>query len=458
MPRTAVAAVIDHAGLGIFGNGELTLFPQKQRPQVILELEERLAARRLMELHALLRGQQHVAILKRFQMELVTLLARRETVPPKGEYVDLEACHQIDELRQLGSIHARNCVHDGNPDTRALKTTDGAHGLGKRTGLTEVIVRRLESIERELIFTTTQLFHAGTDLVGQMERIAHHAPHKTALVQELGKTPKIGMKNGVAARNVKVRLATDALAERLGLIDDLTSVTHGRSLGLTPHAKMIGLTIICVTFTVLAVNWCGVAPEIRFPGGLTIDLGVLSTTICGLSFPWLYIVFCWLMIAGLSNAVNLTDGLDGLAGGTSMIAMLAMAAMAFLHGDVNLSIFCTACAGACLGFLWFNCYPASIFMGDTGSLALGAAFACTSIMTNTEVVSLIIGGLFIVETLSVMIQVVYFHFTHKRVFLMAPIHHHFEKKGWAETKVVIRFWIIAAAFGAVGLALFFQLG
>lgn len=110
-------------------------------------------------------------------------------------------------------------------------------------------------------------------------------------------------------------------------------------------------------------------PEIRFPGGLTIDLGVLSTTICGYSFPWLYIVFCWLMIAGLSNAVNLTDGLDGLAGGTSMIAMLAMAAMAFLHGDVNLSIFCTACAGACLGFLWFNCYPASIFMGDTGSLA-----------------------------------------------------------------------------------------
>lgn len=127
---------------------------------------------------------------------------------------------------------------------------------------------------------------------------------------------------------VLVLLATLATGV-LGLIDDLTSVTHGRSLGLTPHAKMIGLTIICVTFTVLAVNWCGVAPEIRFPGGLTIDLGVLSTTICGYSFPWLYIVFCWLMIAGLSNAVNLTDGLDGLAGGTSMIAMLAMAAMRF---------------------------------------------------------------------------------------------------------------------------------
>ena len=248
----------------------------------------------------------------------------------------------------------------------------------------------------------------------------------------------------------------------LGLIDDATSVTHGRSLGLTPHAKMIGLTVICVTFCLLAVNMCGVLPVVRFPGGFAIDLGVLTTTIdiAGAPFtiPWLYIVFTWLLIAGLSNAVNLTDGLDGLAGGTSMIAMLIMAAISFLHGDVNLSIFSAACAGACLGFLWFNCYPASIFMGDTGSLALGAAFACVAIMTNTEVVSLVIGGLFIVEALSVMIQVVSFKATGKRVFLMAPIHHHFEKLGWAETKVVIRFWIIAAAFGALGLALFFQLG
>ena len=114
-----------------------------------------------------------------------------------------------------------------------------------------------------------------------------------------------------------------------------------------------------------------------------------------------------------------------------MVVMLVMAAIAFRTGQLDVAVFATAAAGACVGFLWFNCYPASIFMGDTGSLALGAAFACTSIMTNTEVVSLIIGGLFIVETLSVMIQVVYFHFTHKRVFLMAPIHHHFEKKGWA---------------------------
>lgn len=248
----------------------------------------------------------------------------------------------------------------------------------------------------------------------------------------------------------------------LGLIDDLTSVTHGRSLGLTPHAKMIGLTLICVLFCLLSINWCGVEPVVRFPGGFSVDLGVLTTTvdIAGEPFhiPWLYMIFTWLLIVGLSNAVNLTDGLDGLAGGTSMIAMLVMAAVCFICNDSNLTIFCAACAGACLGFLWFNCYPASIFMGDTGSLALGAALACVAVMTNTEVVSLIVGGLFIIETLSVMIQVVSFKLTGKRVFLMAPIHHHFEKKGWAETKVVIRFWIIAAAFGALGLAVFFQLG
>lgn len=248
----------------------------------------------------------------------------------------------------------------------------------------------------------------------------------------------------------------------LGLIDDLTSVTHGRSLGLTPHAKMIGLTLICVLFCLLSINWCGVEPVVRFPGGLSVDLGVLTTTvdIAGEPFhiPWLYMIFTWLLIVGLSNAVNLTDGLDGLAGGTSMIAMLVMAAVCFICNDSNLTIFCAASAGACLGFLWFNCYPASIFMGDTGSLALGAALACVAVMTNTEVVSLIVGGLFIIETLSVMIQVVSFKLTGKRVFLMAPIHHHFEKKGWAETKVVIRFWIIAAAFGALGLAVFFQLG
>ena len=253
-------------------------------------------------------------------------------------------------------------------------------------------------------------------------------------------------------------LATGAL----GLFDDATKVIQGRSLGLTPHAKMIGLTLIVAVFFVLAVNFCNVEPVIRFPGGFAIDLGILTSTfeVAGatIRIPWLYLVFVFLLLAGMSNAVNLTDGLDGLAGGTVMMAMLVMAAICFLRDDVNLAIFCAACAGGCIGFLWFNAYPASIFMGDTGSLALGAGLAAVAVLTNTEVISLVVGGLFIVETLSVMLQVASFKSTGKRIFLMAPIHHHFEKKGWAETTVVIRFWIISAACGALGLALFFQLG
>lgn len=140
-----------------------------------------------------------------------------------------------------------------------------------------------------------------------------------------------------------------------------------------------------------------------------------------------------------------------------MIAMIGMSMVAFKYGELPLSAFAGAIAGACIGFLWHNCYPASIFMGDTGSLALGAAFASCAIITKTEVTSLVMGGLFVVEALSVMIQVAVFKRTGKRVFLMAPIHHHFEKMGWRENKVVIRFWIISAAFVALGFALYFQL-
>ena len=177
-----------------------------------------------------------------------------------------------------------------------------------------------------------------------------------------------------------------------------------------------------------------------------------------LKIPWLYLIFVFLLMAGLSNAVNLTDGLDGLAGGCSMVVMLVMAMVAFRFGQLGLAIFAAAFGGACLGFLWYNCYPATIFMGDTGSLALGAAFAALAVLTKTEVTSLVMGGLFITEALSVIIQVVSFKSTGKRVFLMAPLHHHFEKLGWSETKVVIRFWIVSAAFAAAGFALYFQLG
>lgn len=268
----------------------------------------------------------------------------------------------------------------------------------------------------------------------------------------------------MAKPTVELMLAIGAMLATgaLGLFDDVTKVVQKRSLGLTPTGKMIGLTAIVVVFFLIAVNYCDVEPAIRFPGGFAIDLGVLTTTIefsgMTIQIPWLYLVFVFLLLAGMSNAVNLTDGLDGLAGGTVMISMIVMAAICFVCHDANLAIFCAACAGGCIGFLWFNAYPAQIFMGDTGSLALGGALAAVAVLTNTEVVSLVVGGLFIAETLSVMIQVVSFKATGKRVFLMAPVHHHFEKKGWAETKVVIRFWIVSAAFGALGLALFFQLG
>ena len=248
----------------------------------------------------------------------------------------------------------------------------------------------------------------------------------------------------------------------LGLLDDIESVAHGRSLGLTPSQKMAGLILISIAFCLVAVNVCGVAPSIRFPGGFAIDLGVLTTTLdiagAQVSVPWLYLIFVFLLMAGLSNAVNLTDGLDGLAGGCSMVVMLVMAMVAFRYNELDLAIFAASIAGACIGFLWHNCYPASIFMGDTGSLALGAALAALAILTRTEVTSLIMGGVFVCEALSVMIQVTSFKLTGKRVFLMTPIHHHFEQMGWAETKVVIRFWIVSAAFAALGFALFFQLG
>ena len=247
----------------------------------------------------------------------------------------------------------------------------------------------------------------------------------------------------------------------LGLLDDIESVAHKRSLGLTPSQKMAGLITISVVFCLAAVNWVGIDAVIRFPGGAAIDLGVLTTTLPiagGIQIPWLYLAFVFLLMAGLSNSVNLPDGLDGLAGGCTMVVMLMMAMVAFRYDEINLAIFAASIAGACVGFLWHNCNPASIFMGDTGSLALGAALAALAVLTKTEVTSLIMGGLFVCEALSVIIQVVSFKTTGKRVFLMSPIHHHFEKKGWAETKVVTRFWIVSAAFATLGFALYFQLG
>lgn len=253
-------------------------------------------------------------------------------------------------------------------------------------------------------------------------------------------------------------LATGAL----GLFDDASKVAHERSLGLTPKAKLIGQFFISTAFVLAAVNWLGVPPTVDIPFVCTLDLGVLATTLpvqvpAGGEFaiPWIYLIFADILLMGMSNATNLTDGLDGLLGGTIMVVMVVMAAITFRAGALDAAIISAAIAGCCIGFLWFNSYPADIFMGDTGSLALGTALGCLAIVSKTEVLSLIIGGLFVVEALSVIIQVLYFKKTRKRLFLMAPLHHHFEKKGWSEVKVVIRFWIISAALAAIGFCLYF---
>lgn len=241
----------------------------------------------------------------------------------------------------------------------------------------------------------------------------------------------------------------------LGLIDDAEKVVKERSLGLTPKAKLVGQFLIATVFGLVAVNVVGIAPTVELPFIYTFDLGILQTDIVGISVPWLYILFVDILLMGLCNAVNLTDGLDGLAAGTVMIVMIVMAAIAYRSDMLDSAIFAAALAGACIGFLWFNSFPADIFMGDTGSLALGMALGCLSVLTKCEFVVLVVGGLFVAEALSVMIQVFYYKKTHKRVFLMAPLHHHFEKKGWSETKVVVRFWIVSGVLAALGFATYF---
>ncbi|MDO4854809.1 MAG: phospho-N-acetylmuramoyl-pentapeptide-transferase [Coriobacteriia bacterium] len=250
-------------------------------------------------------------------------------------------------------------------------------------------------------------------------------------------------------------MAAILLTAALGFVDDFTKVAMKRSLGLTPKMKLIGQFAISTAFVLAVVNLIGVKPVVAIPFVCTIDLGILTTTVAGISIPWLYVIFVDILIMGMSNATNLTDGLDGLAAGTVMVVMLVMAAIAFRCGALDSAIIAAAMAGCCIGFLWFNSYPADIFMGDTGSLALGTGLACIAVITNTEVLSLLIGGLFVAEALSVMIQVFHFKRTHKRLFLMAPLHHHFEKKGWSEVKVVIRFWIISGTLAALGFAIFF---
>ena len=245
----------------------------------------------------------------------------------------------------------------------------------------------------------------------------------------------------------------------LGFWDDYLKVTKRNTKGVSGKTKLIVQAVIglaaAIWITVLARGPLGTALTIPVFKEVAIQLG------------WFFPVFGMLVMMGASNAVNLTDGLDGLAIVPTMVAAAVFALIAYLVGNRifaeylqlnavagvgELAVFCAALVGAGMGFLWFNAPPAAVFMGDIGALALGGALGAVAMATKHEIVLMIVGGLFVVETMSVVIQVFWFKRTGNRVFLMAPLHHHFEKKGWAEPTIVIRFWIISMILALVGLA------
>jgi phospho-N-acetylmuramoyl-pentapeptide-transferase len=251
--------------------------------------------------------------------------------------------------------------------------------------------------------------------------------------------------SGYDWRAVGVYLAAMASAG-LGLLDDAQKVFKRRSLGLRGRWKLVATVAISLFLWWVATQQAGLSDTLRLRTiDATIDLGIF------------YPVLIYLVVAGTTNAVNLTDGLDGLAAGCSAIVLLAYLGITFITtGQQDLALLCGCLVGACIGFLWFNAFPATIFMGDTGSLGIGGAVAGLAIMTKTEELLLLLGGIFVVEALSVIIQVFSFQTFRKRVFLMAPIHHHFEISGWSETKIILRFWIVAAVCSAIGFTIYQQ--
>ncbi|GAB6193200.1 phospho-N-acetylmuramoyl-pentapeptide-transferase [Desulfocastanea catecholica] len=244
----------------------------------------------------------------------------------------------------------------------------------------------------------------------------------------------------------------------IGAIDDLRKIRKNNSKGLSARWKL-ALQILGASMVGLVIFM-----HSGFDGHLSLPFFKNFSPDLG----WFYIVFAIIVIVGASNAVNLTDGLDGLAAGPTVVTAAVYLVFSYLAGHVvlaeylqipyvagsgELAIFCGTLFGACLGFLWFNAYPAQMFMGDVGSLAIGGALGSTAIIIKQEFLLAIVGGIFVMEALSVILQVGYFKMTHgKRIFLMAPFHHHFEKKGWHEPKVVVRFWIVSIILGLVAIA------
>jgi phospho-N-acetylmuramoyl-pentapeptide-transferase len=233
-------------------------------------------------------------------------------------------------------------------------------------------------------------------------------------------------------------------AAALGFADDWIKVSKRRSLGIPARYKLLVQIGLAVGLWYVASQVVGLDPVLRSRifGG-EIHIGSV-----------LYLVLILLVIAGASNAVNLTDGLDGLAAGSCAIVLLAYMAITITTGQEGLALLSACLIGASIGFLWFNAFPASIFMGDTGSLGLGAAIGALAVMTQTELLLIVLGGIFVIEALSVAVQVFSYKLFRRRVLLMAPVHHHFEMLAWSETKIMLRFWIIAAVCAGIGYVLF----
>ena len=232
----------------------------------------------------------------------------------------------------------------------------------------------------------------------------------------------------------------------IGFVDDFMKIVKKRSLGLSGRIRMVALLGVAAVVVAVAVRVVGLPTTLVIPvWHHSFEIGVAA-----------FFVVVFLVVAGAANAVNLTDGLDGLAAGIAAIVLLSYTAIAFVADQRDLAIFGATLGGACVGFLWFNSFPAAVFMGDTGSYALGGGIAAMAVMTKTELLLVVIGAIFVAEALSVIIQVLVFKRFRRRVFLMTPVHHHFEMAAWSETKIIVRFWLIAAIFAAVGFTLFFR--
>jgi phospho-N-acetylmuramoyl-pentapeptide-transferase len=239
-------------------------------------------------------------------------------------------------------------------------------------------------------------------------------------------------------------LGTALAMAALGFADDIIKLRKRRSLGVSGRTKLLVQALTAIALWLVVTEYVGLNDTLR--------LRVIDASV---ELGYVYPLLIFLVLAGATNGVNLTDGLDGLAAGCCAIVFLTYTVMTFITpGEHDLALLSASLVGACVGFLWFNSFPASVFMGDTGSLGLGGAIAALAVMTKTELLLILIGGIFVIEALSVAIQVIAFQRFRRRIFLMAPIHHHFELAGWSETKIILRFWIVAAICAAIGFTLY----